>query len=246
MPKSEILEKNPMLTIKSLQAGYGETPILWDVSLRVSQKEIIGLLGSNGAGKSTLLSVISGMIFPMKGELRFFEEEITFLNPTRRVQMGITQIPEGRLLFSGLTVKQNLRMGAIAREDKSNLEQELGTIYHLFPRLAERKNQLAGTLSGGEQQMCAIGRGLMAKPKLLLIDELSLGLAPLVVDHIMDALKKVFGERELSMVLVEQDVQLGLEFSHRAYVLETGSIVKEGRSEDLANDPDIRKAYLGI
>jgi len=242
----EMPEKSPMLTLQGLRAGYGETPILWDVSMRVSQREILGLLGSNGAGKSTLLSVISGMIFPMKGELRFLEEEITFLNPTRRVQMGISQIPEGRLLFSGLTVKQNLRMGAIAREDKSNLQQELDTIYHLFPRLAERKNQLAGTLSGGEQQMCAIGRGLMAKPKLLLIDELSLGLAPLVVDHIMDALKRVFGERDLSIVLVEQDVQLGLEFSHRIYVLETGNIVKEGTSENLANDPDIRKAYLGV
>lgn len=160
--------------------------------------------------------------------------------------MGITQIPEGRLLFFGLTVKQNLRLGAFTRKDKANLEKELDAIFQLFPRLAERKDQLAGTLSGGEQQMCAIGRGLMARPKLLLIDELSLGLAPLVVDHIMDALKKVYEEMELSMILVEQDVQLGLEFSHRAYVIETGRIVKEGKSEDLLRDQDIRKAYLGI
>jgi branched-chain amino acid transport system ATP-binding protein len=208
--------------------------------------EIIGLLGSNGAGKTTLLSVISGMISPMKGEVHLLEEDITFLNPTKRVQMGITQIPEGRLLFFGLTVKQNLRLGAFTRKDKANLERELDGIFQLFPRLAERKDQLAGTLSGGEQQMCAIGRGLMSRPKLLLIDELSLGLAPLVVDHIMDALRKVYHERELSMILVEQDVQLGLEFSHRAYVLETGRIVKEGKSDVLAEDPEIRKAYLGI
>jgi len=235
-----------MLNIEDLQAGYGEIPILRDISLKVNHREIIGLLGGNGAGKTTLLNVISGLIFPMKGKVCFDEEEISFFNPTRRVQMGISQIPEGRLLFPGLTVTQNLRLGAFARKDKTNWERELETILHLFPRLAERKDQLAGTMSGGEQQMCAIGRGLMARPKLLLIDELSLGLAPLVVDHIMDALKKVYEEMELSMIIVEQDVQLGLEFSHWAYVLEIGRIVKEGRSEDLAQDKEIRKAYLGI
>jgi branched-chain amino acid transport system ATP-binding protein len=240
------LNTNPLLCLQGLQAGYGDIPVLWDISLEVGYREIIGLLGSNGAGKTTLLNVISGMISTMKGGVHFLEEDITFFNPTSRVQLGITQIPEGRLLFSGLTVKQNLRLGAFARKDKSNLEAELKAVFHLFPRLADRKDQLAGTLSGGEQQMCAIGRGLMARPKLLLIDELSLGLAPLVVDHIMDALRKVYHERELSMILVEQDVQLGLEFSHRAYVLETGRIVKEGRSEDLAHDPEIRKSYLGI
>jgi len=240
------LNTNPLLRIQALQAGYGDVPILWDIFLEVNHREIIGLLGSNGAGKTTLLSVISGIVPLMKGKISFLAKEITSFNPTSRVQLGITQIPEGRLLFSGLTVKQNLRLGAFARKDKSNLEEELKDIFHLFPRLAERKDQLAGTLSGGEQQMCAIGRGLMARPKLLLIDELSLGLAPLVVDHIMDALKKVYDEGNLSILLVEQDVQLGLEFSHRAYVLETGRIVKEGRSEDLASDLEIRKAYLGI
>ena len=214
--------------------------------MEVGHREIIGLLGSNGAGKTTLLNVTSGMIPSMKGKIHFLGKEITFFNPTRRVEMGITQIPEGRLLFSGLTIKQNLRLGAFARKDKSKLEQELETIFHLFPRLAERRNQLAGTLSGGEQQMCAIGRGLMANPKFLLIDELSLGLAPLVVDHIMDALKEAYEGRDLSMIIVEQDVELGLEFTHRAYVLETGHIVKEGSSRDLADDPEIRKAYLGI
>lgn len=240
------MDRSLLLRIQSLRAGYGDIPVLWDILLEVGHREIIGLLGSNGAGKTTLLSVISGMVSPMKGGVNFLEENITFFNPTKRVQMGITQIPEGRLLFYGLTVKQNLRLGAFTRKDKASLEKELDAIFQLFPRLAERKDQLAGTLSGGEQQMCAIGRGLMSRPKLLLIDELSLGLAPLVVDHIMDALKKAYEEMELSMILVEQDVQLGLEFSHRAYVLETGRIVQEGRSEDLAKDPEIRKAYLGI
>jgi len=240
------LNNNPLLQIQNLHAGYGDIPILWDISLEVGYREIVGLLGSNGAGKTTLLNLMSGMIFPKKGKICFREDEITFAKPTHRVQLGITQIPEGRLLFSGLTVKQNLRLGAFARKDKSNLEEELNAVFRLFPRLREREDQHAGTLSGGEQQMCAIGRGLMARPKLLLIDELSLGLAPLVVDHIMDALQKVYEEMDLSMILVEQDVQLGLEFSQRAYLLETGQIVKEGKSDDFAADPGIRKAYLGI
>lgn len=235
-----------LLRIRGLQAGYGDVPVLWDIPLEVGHHEIIGLVGGNGAGKTTLLNVISGMILPMKGGIHFLDEDISFYSPVKRVQLGITQIPEGRLLFSGLTVSQNLRLGAFSRKDKSDLDKDLEGIFELFPRLAERKDQLAGTLSGGEQQMCAIGRGLMAKPKLLLVDELSLGLAPLVVDHIMEALKRAYDERELSMLLVEQDVALGLEFSHRAYVLETGRIVKEGRSQDLAKDPAIQEAYLGV
>lgn len=178
------------LTIQDLQAGYEDIPVLWDITLEVRPREIIGLLGSNGAGKTTLLSTISGVILPMKGRVSFLGEEITFWNPPKRVRWGITQIPEGRLLFSGLTVGQNLRLGAFPRKNKKKIEGELEAIFRLFPRLAERKDQLAGTLSGGEQQMCAIGRGLMARPKLLLIDELSLGLAPLIVDHLMDALKR--------------------------------------------------------
>ncbi len=236
----------PLLSIKNLHVGYGDIPVLWDVSLTIKHREIISLLGSNGAGKSTLLNVISGILLPMKGEIRFREKEITFLNPTRRAQMGITQVPEERLLFAGLTVKQNLRMGAFVRSDKTSLQEDLEAIFRLFPVLAKRKNQLAGTLSGGEQQMCAIGRGLMAKPELLLIDELSLGLAPVVVNNLIEVLKKIYEQRALSIVLVEQDVQLGLEISHRAYVLEAGRIVNSGRSKDLADDPKIQKAYLGI
>jgi branched-chain amino acid transport system ATP-binding protein len=240
------LDSAPLLKIQGLHAGYGDVPVLWDVSLEVGHREIIGLVGSNGAGKSTLLNVISGEVMPTKGEVRFLEEDISLMPVIRRVRKGITHVPEGRLLFSGLTVAQNLRLGAFTRNDKAGLERDLDMVFTLLPRLAERKNQLAGTLSGGEQQMCAIGRGLMARPKLLLVDELSLGLAPVLVDLIMAALKKAYDERDISIVLVEQDVQLGLEFSHRAYVLETGRVAKHGRSGDLAGDPEIRKAYLGI
>jgi branched-chain amino acid transport system ATP-binding protein len=235
-----------LLSIQGLQAGYGDVPVLWDVSLEVRPREIIGLVGGNGAGKSTLLNVISGGVAAKKGEIHFSGQEVTRTPTTRRVRMGITHIPEGRLLFAGLTVAQNLRLGAFGRTDKSTLEKDFTMVLELFPRLAERKDQLAGTLSGGEQQMCAIGRGLMAKPRLLLVDELSLGLAPVVVDQIMVGLKKAYDEAEMSIIMVEQDVALGLEVSHRAYVLETGRVVKEGRSADLAEDPAIRKAYLGI
>lgn len=240
------MDSVPLLSLQGVRAGYGDVPILRDVSLEVRKREIIGLVGGNGAGKSTLLNVISGGVVPMKGDVRFLGEDISGTSTTQRVRLGITHIPEGRLLFSGLTVSQNLRLGAYARKDKVNLERDMATVFELMPRLAERKNQTAGTLSGGEQQMCAIGRGLMAKPKLLLVDELSLGLAPVMVDIIMAALKKAYDEGDVSIVLVEQDVQLGLEFSHRAYVLETGQVVKEGKSGDLAGDPEIRKAYLGI
>ncbi len=236
----------PLLIIQDLNAGYGDVPVLWDVSLEVGHREIIGLVGSNGAGKSTLLNVISGGVIPVKGEVRFLEEDISQTSVIKRVRLGVTHIPEGRLLFSGLTVSQNLRLGAFSRKDKANVETDLTMVFDLLPRLAERKDQLAGTLSGGEQQMCAIGRGLMAKPKLLLVDELSLGLAPVVVELIMASLNNAYEEGDICFMLVEQDVQLGLEFSHRAYVLETGRVVKKGKSADLAGDPEIRKAYLGI
>lgn len=240
------MNSGSLLSIEGLQAGYGDVPILWDVSMEVHKREIIGLIGGNGAGKSTLLNVISGGIRAKKGKIHFSEQDVTRTPTTQRVRLGITHIPEGRLLFSGLTVAQNLRLGAFGRKDKANLEKDFAMMLSLFPRLAERKDQLAGTLSGGEQQMCAIGRGLMAAPKLLLVDELSLGLAPVVVDQIMVGLKQAYDEGDMSIILVEQDVQLGLEFSHRAYVLETGRVVKEGKSAELAEDPGIRKAFLGI
>jgi branched-chain amino acid transport system ATP-binding protein len=235
-----------LLEIRDLQAGYGDIPVLWDISLQVRANEIVGLIGSNGAGKSTLINVISGIVPIDKGALFWRGREIGPCTPKERVELGIVQIPEGRLLFSGLTVEQNLMLGAFSRKDRENFDEDLKAVYGLFPRLEERKAQMAGTLSGGEQQMCAIGRGLMSNPKLLLIDELSLGLAPILVDQIMDALRRAYQERDISIMLVEQDVHLGLSMSNRAYVLETGHIVREDRSELLARDPEIRRAYLGI
>jgi branched-chain amino acid transport system ATP-binding protein len=246
MTQRKMKTENSLLEISTLQAGYGEVTALWNISLNVGYNEIIGLLGSNGAGKSTLMNVISGLIPTMKGKILFEGVDITASTPKERVKKGITQIPEGRLLFSGLTVKQNLMLGAFTRNATKKIEEDLEIVFDLFPRLEERKQQMAGTLSGGEQQMCAIGRGLMANPKLLLIDELSLGLAPILVDQIMDALARAYRERNLSIILVEQDVHLGLMISNRAYVIETGHIVKEEKSDILAQDPEIRRAYLGL
>jgi len=235
-----------LLVIRDLDAGYGDVTVLWQVSLEVEQNEIVGLLGANGAGKSTLMDAISGLNFPTAGLIRFEDQNITYLDPSERVRAGIIQVPEGRQLFSGLTVRQNLLLGAFSRNDHSEVSRELKFVYDLFPILAERRHQLAGTLSGGEQQMCAIGRGLMSRPRLLLFDELSWGLAPVIVEQIAHALKQIHGERQVSILLVEQDLHLCLELSRRAYVLETGQIVKQGVSSELTKDPQIRKSYLGI
>jgi branched-chain amino acid transport system ATP-binding protein len=240
------IESQPLMQARGLRAGYGDVPVLWDVDVDVFPREIVGLLGSNGAGKSTLLSVLSGLVRPGAGTILWEGKDVTALQPAQRVRLGITQIPEGRLLFSGLTVRQNLLLGAFLRSDKAQVAADLEGVFLLFPLLREREAQSAGTLSGGEQQMCAIGRGLMSRPRLLLIDELSLGLAPVMVDQIVDSLKRVFQERDLSIVLVEQDVALGLELTQRAYVLETGRVVRHDRSDCLAGDPDIRRAYLGL
>ena len=239
-------EENGLLATKGLEVGYGDAQVLWGVTLEVGEREIVGLRGGNGAGKSTLINTISGLNFPMAGRIYFRGKEITSMDPYNRVKIGITQIPEGRQLFSGLTVRQNLLLGAFSLTEKSHVPQELNLVFHLFPVLAERQSQLAGTLSGGEQQMCALGRGLMSRPLLLLIDELSLGLAPVVVERIAEALKNVYQEKRLSILLVEQDVHLCLELSGRAYVLETGRIARQGPCGELARDPQIRKSYLGI
>lgn len=243
---SQKLPKDELLSVRGLDAGYGDARVLWGVSLSVQEREIVGLLGANGAGKSTLINAISGLNWPTAGAVYFGGAEITRMDPYQRVKIGITQIPEGRQLFSGLSVRQNLILGAFSKKDKSGMNRELDFMFSLFPILVERRNQLAGTLSGGEQQMCALGRGLMSSPRLLLIDELSLGLAPVVVERISGALKKVFEEKNLSILLVEQDVYLCLELSGRAYVLETGRMVKDGPCCELSVDPQIRKSYLGI
>ena len=230
-----------MLRVERLAAGYGRVQVLWDVDLEVGEREIVALVGSNGAGKTTLLRAISGLIRPSAGEVRFEDAPLAGLRPEQIVARGIAHVPEGRHLFQGLTVRENLMAGAYARRDGADLDE----VVELFPRLGERMSQLAGSLSGGEQQMCAIARGLMSHPKLLMIDELSLGLAPKLVDQIIDRLEAV-AEGGTALLVVEQDVDAALRIAARGYVLETGRIAASGSSEELAEDPRVREAYLGV
>jgi ABC-type branched-subunit amino acid transport system ATPase component len=230
-----------MLEVKGMSAGYGEVEVLWDVDLEVGQGEIVALVGSNGAGKTTLLRAVSGLIRPTAGEVRFDDRPLAGLRPEQIVSHGIAHVPEGRHLFQGLTVRENLLAGAYARRNGSDMDE----VIELFPHLGERMSQLAGSMSGGEQQMCAIARGLMSRPKLLMIDELSLGLAPKLVDEILDRLGAV-AERGTSLLVVEQDVDAALRIAGRGYVLETGRIVASGPSSELSEDPRVREAYLGI
>ncbi len=234
-----------LLEVKGLSSGYGEVQILRDVSLEVREKEIVALIGANGAGKTTLLCTVSHLLKPMAGTISYGGRNLTAARPDEIVGSGIIHVPQGRRLFSGLTVKENLLQGAYLRKDASETEGDLEWVFELLPRLKERAAQLAGRLSGGEQQMCAIGRGLMGRPRLLLIDELSLGLAPLVVDQLLDLISQI-NEKGTTVLLVEQDVQVALEHAHRAYVLETGRVVQSGPAEELLDDPRIRQAYLGL
>jgi len=235
-----------MLEIRGLEVAYGCIQVLWGIDLDVREGEIVSLVGSNGAGKSTLIRTISGLTRSFKGEILYNGKDITCQTTSEIVGLGISQVPEGRKLFFGMTVQENLTMGAYGRKDKEAVAQDLRFIYELFPRLEERKKQLSGTMSGGEQQMCAIGRALMTRPKLLLIDELSLGLSPLLVEHLLDAIGKIYERWGTSILLVEQDVQTALEYAVRGYVLETGRIVLSGLSSELLADPRIKQSYLGI
>jgi branched-chain amino acid transport system ATP-binding protein len=230
-----------VLEVSELEAGYGAVPVLWGVDLEVGEREIVALVGSNGAGKTTLLRAISGMIAPTGGDVRMNGRSLTGLDPEVIVRTGIAHVPEGRRLFAGLTVKENLRVGAYARGGEADIDRAV----ELFPRLGERINQVTGSLSGGEQQMCAIARGLMAEPQLIMIDELSLGLAPKLVEQILDRLTGLT-ESGTSVLLVEQDVDSALEAASRGYVLENGRIIASGDSESLLSDPRIREAYLGV
>jgi branched-chain amino acid transport system ATP-binding protein len=234
-----------LLEVKGLASGYGEVQILRDVSLEVKDKEIVALIGANGAGKTTLLWTISRLLRPTGGSVRFAGRDITAARSDEIVDAGVVQVPQGRRLFPGLTVEENLLQGVYLRRDAERIEQDLERVFSLLPLLRERSGQLAGRLSGGEQQMCAIGRGLMSRPRLLLIDELSLGLAPLVVDHLLELITQI-NQEGTTVLLVEQDVQVALEHAHRGYVLETGRIVQTGLAADLLDDPRIRQAYLGL
>ncbi len=235
-----------MLHVKNLNAYYGPIQVLKNCSIHVDQGEIVSIIGANGAGKTTLLLSISGLIDSIKGEITFFERSILGLPPNKIVQTGIAHCPEGRQLFSPLTVEENLLLGAYSRKNSSEeeIKKDLEWIYHLFPRLKERSKQIAGTLSGGEQQMLAIGRALMAKPKLLLLDEPSLGLAPKLVETILKTIVEL-NKNGMTILLVEQNAQKALEIAHRAYVLETGRITLQGKASDLAEDSEIKRAYLG-
>lgn len=233
------------LEVNGIDVYYGDVQVVFDLSLRVEEGEVVSIIGGNGAGKSTLLRAISGLIHPAKGEIHFEGAPIGSAPPEEVVERGIVHVPEGRRLFSLMTVMDNLIIGAYnSRADRRKMET-LEEVYDLFPRLRERESQLAMTLSGGEQQMVAIGRGIMARPKLLMLDEPSLGLAPLVIRNIFEIVRKV-ADQGTTVLLVEQDVKHSLSLSDRGYVLEHGRTVMEGPALELLNDPHVKTAYLGI
>ena len=233
-----------MFEIKDIHASYGSIQALKGVSLTVNKGEIIALIGSNGAGKSTLLNTISGIVKADAGEISFLGTRIDHMKPHQIVQLGICQVPEGRRVFGKLTVEENLLMGAYTKRDKAYCKAKKDEVYETFPRLFERKQQQAGTLSGGEQQMLAIGRAMMSDPKFLLLDEPSLGLAPVIVDQIFTIIEKI-REQGIPILLVEQNAFAALEIADRGYVLETGNITLEGNAKDLISNEHVRKAYLG-
>ena len=235
-----------ILEIKDLQVKYGVIPALKGLSFHVDEGEVVALIGANGAGKTTTLHAISSIVPKAGGTITFDGKDITAEKAHKIVGLGISQVQEGRGVFAELTVLENLKIGAYLRKDKDGIEKDRKDVYELFPRLEERKEQPAGTLSGGEQQMLAIGRALMAQPKMLLLDEPSMGLAPVVVEDIFRTIKKLNRERHMTILLVEQNAQMALYAAHRAYVMETGEIVMSGTSKELKSNDDIRKSYLGL
>jgi branched-chain amino acid transport system ATP-binding protein len=235
----------PLLTIEGLSAGYGDVRVLWDISLTVEAGEITCIVGSNGAGKSTLLRTISGLVPATSGRIIFADEDVTTIGADQVLARGIAHVPEGRRLFRGLNVRDNLLLGAYLRRDDAEIKRDLDYIFTLFPILRERQKQDAITLSGGEQQMCAIGRGIMSRPKLLMIDELSLGLAPRLVERLGEALLEI-NRTGITILLVEQDVMTAFEIARHGLIIETGRVGLRGTTAMLADDPGIRQAYLGM
>ena len=233
-----------LLTVENLNVYYGMIHALKDVSFHVDEGEIVALIGANGAGKTTTLQTVSGMLQAKSGSVHFENQDITKMPSHRIVQLGISHVPEGRRMFANLTVYENLRMGAYTRKDKKEIEESLARVYERFPRLKERTRQLAGTLSGGEQQMLAMGRALMSNPRLLLLDEPSMGLSPLLVSEIFEIIERI-SKQGVTILLVEQNAKKALSIADRGYVLETGSIVMEDSAQALLNNEDIKKAYLG-
>ncbi|MGB9775249.1 MAG: ABC transporter ATP-binding protein [Anaerolineae bacterium] len=234
----------PLLRIENLHTYYGHVHALKGIDLEVEEGEIVTLIGANGAGKSTTLRTISGLVRPREGRVEFNGQVINHVPAHQIVQMGVCHVPEGRRIFTTLTVMENLMMGAYTVKDERTIRENLQRVFDLFPRLAERKNQLGGTLSGGEQQMLTIGRALMSRPRLLLLDEPSLGLAPLLVKAIFETIREI-NARGTTILLVEQNARAALKIAHRAYVLETGRVILSGPAQELMRDERVRKAYLG-
>jgi branched-chain amino acid transport system ATP-binding protein len=235
-----------MLRLVNINTYYGNIRALKDVSIEISEGEIITLIGANGAGKTTTLMSISGIVPPRSGEVHFMDQPIHRVSPDQIVSLGISQVPEGRRIFPYLSVTENLDMGAFLRNDKPGIRQDMNYMFDLFPILAKRRNQAGGTLSGGEQQMLAISRALMARPKLLLLDEPSLGLAPLVVRQIFEIIQKINAENKTTIFLVEQNANLALKVAHRGYVMENGRITLEDSAKNLLANEAVKKAYLGL
>jgi len=234
-----------LLEIRNLSSGYGEVQVLWNVSLNLEAGKLTALVGSNGVGKTTLLRTVMGLLKPWRGSVRFDGRDVTRVSPHAKAAQGLVLVPEGRQLFTEMSVRENLEMGAFTRRSRANFQRNLARVYDLFPILKERSDQKAGTLSGGEQQMLAVARGLMAQPEVLMFDELSLGLAPLLVLNIFEILQKLKAEG-LTMLLVEQNVQMALAISDYAYVLADGRVGMEGPSREVAKNERVRRAYLGI
>ncbi|CAB1055520.1 Branched-chain amino acid ABC transporter, ATP-binding protein LivF (TC 3.A.1.4.1) [Olavius sp. associated proteobacterium Delta 1] len=233
-----------LLELDNVKTYYGNIRALKGISIQVAEGEIVCLIGGNGAGKSTTLMTISGVLTPVEGDVLYRGQSIVSVRPDNIVQMGICQVPEGRMIFPLLTVMENLDLGAYLRKDKGGIKQDIDRVFDLFPVLRERSNQAGGTLSGGEQQMLAIGRALMARPKLLLLDEPSLGLAPILVDAIFEIIRQI-NNQGTTILLVEQNAQLALQFSNRGYVIETGEIALADNSAELLKNERVKKAYLG-
>ena len=233
-----------MLEVKDLEVYYGMIQAIKGISFEVNQGEVIALIGANGAGKTTTLHTITGLLSPKKGSVMFEGTDITKIPAHKIVSMGMAHVPEGRRVFAELSVYENLKMGAYTRKDKNEIEESLANVYKRFPRLEERRNQMAGTLSGGEQQMLAMGRALMSKPKIILMDEPSMGLSPIFVDEIFKIIQKISAEGT-TVLLVEQNAKKALAIADRAYVLETGKIALSGDAKELMNNESIKKAYLG-
>jgi branched-chain amino acid transport system ATP-binding protein len=234
-----------MLEVRGIDAGYGDVQVLFSLSLEVKEKEIVTLLGSNGAGKTTTLRCVGGVVAPRKGEIFFRGQPLARVAASERAGLGIAQVPEGRELWPQLTVRENLELGAYHTRARARVKENLDRVHTLFPRLLERKSQMAGSLSGGEQQMCAIGRALMSQPSMLLLDEPSLGLAPIVVDQVFDVIRQLHATG-MTILLVEQNLAAALEIATRGYVIETGQVKLQGSAEELRSDPKIRSAYLGL